>query len=205
MQIRTLSCPAEQWAPRSAQSRCQQRLASRFWNPCRPRAHIAREGLCPRAVSSWEQSGQGGQVPATRRRVRGRKTLQNGSGVQPHWPCGGRDTRGGHTQAQASLLRYRPVSSDSLYLPLPRKRRAALAASGPVFSLMGRHGTLLHVGLCLKMASRAHCHWLGRTDPVGSTITRPGRSPPGTRGPPWGRPASCARGPSGLLRTDHWV
>ena len=108
-------------------------------------------------------------------------------------PRGGRDTRRGHTQAQASLLRYCPMSLDSLYPPLPRKRRAALAASGPVFSLMGRHETLLHVSFCLKTASRGHCHWLRRTDPVGSTIARPGQSPPGTLGPPWGRSVSCAQ------------
>lgn len=193
MQIWTPSCPAEQWAPRSAQSRCQQRLASRFWNPCRPQAHTAREGALPQGSlilgavrSGWPSACHQGK----------------GEGVEdaPEWvggaatrPRGGRDTRRGHTQAQASLLRYCPMSLDSLYPPLPRKRRAALAASGPVFSLMGRHETLLHVGFCLKTASRGHCHWLRRTDPVGSTIARPGWSPPGTLGPPWGWSASCAQ------------
>nr|XP_025146266.1 uncharacterized protein LOC112586269 isoform X2 [Bubalus bubalis] len=59
-------------------------------------------------------------------------------------------------------------------------------------------GTLTQLSWIIVFSpTRAHRRWLGRTDPAGSTIARPGRSPPGTGPPQWG--------PSGLLHAGHWV
>lgn len=59
-------------------------------------------------------------------------------------------------------------------------------------------GTLTQLSWIIVFSpTRAHCCWLGHTDPAGSTIVWPGRSPPGTGAPQWG--------PSGLLHAGHWV
>ena len=73
-------------------------------------------------------------------------------GMQPHGPC-----REGHAEATATPKR--PFSVTVLRAGAhcarhsPGNAGRLLQPLATVFSLIGRHGTLLHVGLCLKTAS----------------------------------------------------